>query len=222
VRAGAWRLRTCITAFGLALAAAIDDDGTTLVMLHKAPGPADDMFTAIRENRSTDFARMVSRHFADPVVSAGRCHPSRDLDRASAAMDIATALTGAVVEILPDSSFVSAMVQWGPAGCFASIGCDEPIGDPKRPLLAERFEAMILDTQPALTLREGSAWKTIADQIIPDLESVVDMGVVVMDPTIETQVERDALSYLRAVADGREASARLAIPVGERLLQPPI
>lgn len=222
IAGGGWRLRTALAGFGLGLAAAIDDHGATLVMVHPTPGAAGDLFDMIHQARTVDFSAAVADRFGERVLLSGACHPTSDLPLAGYARDAATSLMGAVVEALPDTSFASAMIQWGPAGCFASIGCDQPIGDPERPMVAPVFKRRIIGMTPPLTLREGSSWKTIADHIVPDLGSVTRMGVVNMDPTVETLVERDALSYLRAVGDGREASARLDIPVGERLLQPPI
>lgn len=222
IAGGGWRLRTAPAGFGLGLAAAIDDHGATLVMVHPTPGAAGDLFDMINQARTVDFSAAFADRFGERVLLSGACHPASDLPLARSARDAATSLMGAVVEALPDTSFASAMIQWGPAGCFASIGCDHPIGDPKRPLVAPAFERRIVGMTPPLTLREGSSWKTIADQIVPDLGSVTRMGVVVMDATVETLVERDALSYLRAVGDGREASSRLDVSVGERLLQPPI
>lgn len=217
-----WRLRTSLAGFGLGLAAAIDENGATLVMIHPTPGPAGDLFDMIHQARTADFAAAIADRFRKRVRLSDAWHPASDLPLARSARDAAASLMGAVVEALPDTSFASAMIQWGPAGCFASIGCDQPIGDPKRPLVGPAFERRIVGMTPPLTLREGSAWETVADQIVPDLGSVTRMGVVIMDATVETQVERDALSYLRAVGDGREASSRLDVPVGERLIQPPI
>lgn len=222
VRAGAWRLRSSLPGFGLGLAAAIDDHGATLAMIHPAPGTAGDLFDAVHQSRTVDFARIMADRFSERSHLAGACHPLSEAGLARSARDAAVALMGAVVEAMPSSSFASALIQWGPAGCFASIGCDAPIGDPERPAVTDAFERRIIGMKAPLTLREGSAWKTLADQIVPDLQSAARMGVVVVDATVETLVERDALSYLRAVGDGREACARLEIPAGEHLLQPPI
>lgn len=208
--------------FGLGLAAILDGTGTSVAVFHDDGDETGPVTAAAREGRICDLATLLHGMFREARSDGDRLVPAGGEGRMRRSDDAAAALLGAVIEAMPETSFASSMIEWSSSRTVASFGCDLTIDDRARPTIGIGFESVVASLEAPLVLRSGSAWEAVADQIVPDVGSSVRLGVAIMDASTERQVERDALSYLRAVSDGREACRRLGIPADERILLPPI
>lgn len=193
-------------------------DGTDLIIAIQKDGAAGSQVIAgLGEERITTGLETVLASCRGAVHGIHGHVPHDQGDRIEGIDPIMRALMGALAETLPSSDHVQAAYGWTNRGGAMSIGCDVPIGDPRRPRPGDAVAGMAAGIRPGSVMVARDHTPMNAAMTGGEASHRAETIEIVMTPWIERSVDMDVLSRLRTIEAGRIAARALGLGCDEIL-----